>query len=68
MIWLAVVVAVFVGVTVAASMWWGLLAAGIALTVSEVVERSARNKRRAAAGQPKASLRDLLPARRKSAD
>lgn len=68
LMWLGVVIAVGVVVTMAANIWWGLLAAGIVLTVSEVVERSARNKRRAAAGQPKASLRDLLPSRRKSAD
>lgn len=65
LMWFGAVVTVGGVVTIIANIWWGLVAAGLVLVASEVVERTARNKRRAAAGQPKASLRDLRPTRRK---
>jgi hypothetical protein len=52
MVWLAVIVAVGLIGWLASGLVVGLVAAGITLVVSEVVERSARARRRAAQSSP----------------
>ena len=65
MIWLAIIIVVGVVVGVVAGIGWGFLAAGITLLVSEVVERTARARRRAAgAAAPK--MRDVIESRREA--
>lgn len=64
--WLVAIVAVGVGVTLVAGVVWGLIAAGVVLVVSELVERAVRRKRRAARGASGApSLGDAINSRRK---
>ncbi|MAT04098.1 MAG: hypothetical protein CL424_03525 [Acidimicrobiaceae bacterium] len=50
-VWLVAIVVVGVFVGIVAGWLWGLLAAAIVLVVSEVVERSARRRRRADRGE-----------------
>jgi uncharacterized protein involved in cysteine biosynthesis len=52
MVWLAVIVAVGLIGWLAFGLVAGLIAAGITLVVSEVVERAARARRRAAQSSP----------------
>ena len=48
MVWLVVIIAVGLVVWRAAGIVFGLIAAGVTLAISEVIERRARAKRRAA--------------------
>lgn len=48
LVWLAVIIAVGVVVYLAAGIVFGLIAAGVTLAISEIVERRARAKRRTA--------------------
>jgi hypothetical protein len=49
--WLVVVVVVAVVGSITLGIGWGLLAGVVVLVISEVVERSARRRRRAARGE-----------------
>ncbi len=61
LIWLGVILVVGGVVWVTAGVLWGLLAAGVTLFVSEVVERTARKRRAEAAGaDPIQPLRDMF--------
>ena len=51
-VWLVIIVAVGVAVWVTAGVLWGLLAAGVVLAGSEVVERIARARRRRTRTEP----------------
>ena len=48
LVWLAAIVVVLVVVWLVVSFWWGVIAGLAVLVVSEVYERIARAKRRAA--------------------
>ena len=65
MIWLAAVVVVGVVVFVIAGVVWGLIAAGATLLASEVVERTRRQRLRAARGAEGSALRDAIGSRRR---
>ena len=65
MIWLVAVVIVGVVVALAANVVWGLIAAGATLLASEVVERTRRQRLRAARGAEGSALRDAIGSRRK---
>ncbi len=65
MIWLVAVVVVGVVVALAANVVWGLIAAGATLLASEVVERTRRQRLRAARGAEGSALRDAIGSRRK---
>jgi hypothetical protein len=65
-VWLVIVAAVGVVVGITVGPWWGVLAAVVTLAASELVERSARTKRNAAAGRDNTSpLSSMLASRRK---
>lgn len=64
--WLVAVVAVGIGVGIAAGWVWGVLAALATLMVSELVERSRRRRLRAAQGVESAqSVTDAIGSRRR---
>lgn len=64
--WLVAIIAIGVVVALIANVVWGLIAAAVVLVVSELVERSARRKRRAARGVTGgSSLGDAIESRRK---
>jgi MFS superfamily sulfate permease-like transporter len=64
--WLVAVVVVGVVGSIALGIGWGLLAAAVVLVVSELVERSARRRRRAARGETDpVSLRDAVTHRKR---
>lgn len=65
MIWLAAVVVVGVVVTLVAGIIWGLIAAGVTLVASEVVERTRRRRLRRERGAEGSALRDAIGSRRK---
>ena len=65
MIWLVAVVVVAVVVAIATNVVWGLIAAGATLLASEVVERTRRQRLRAARGAEGSALRDAIGSRRK---
>lgn len=65
MIWLVAVVVVGVVVAIATNVVWGLIAAGATLLASEVVERTRRQRLRAARGAEGSALRDAIGSRRK---
>ena len=63
--WLAVVIVAGVAVWIMVGILWGLLAAGVTLVASELIERTRRRRRRAARGETDApKLSDALKARR----
>lgn len=64
MTWLAVIIGVGVAVWLATSIVWGLIAAGVVLVVSEVVERTARIRRRGAKSAG-TGVRDVIADRRR---
>jgi hypothetical protein len=64
MIWLGAVVVVGVVVTLIANVVWGLIAAGVTLVASEVVERTRRRRLRSARGAEGSALRDAIGSRR----
>jgi hypothetical protein len=64
--WLIVVVGVGVLVGINAGVLWGIFAAAVALTCSEMIERARRKRRRAARGVTGSpSLSDAVNTRRK---
>lgn len=64
--WLAAIVVIGGIVWIAANFVWGLVAAIVTLVVSEVVQRTARQRRRAARGQASGTeLKDVVNARRR---
>lgn len=66
LVWLAAVVTAGVVVGIAAGWVWGLVAGAVVLGVSEVVQRTARRKRQAAAGvEIPSPLRRALTNRRR---
>lgn len=64
--WLVAVVAVGVGVWIAAGPLWGIVAAVVVLITSELFERKRRRRLRAARGvTEKPSLKDAVATRRR---
>jgi hypothetical protein len=64
--WLVVVVVVAVVGSITLGIGWGLLAGVVVLVISEVVERSARRRRRAARGETEpVSLRSAFAHRKR---
>ena len=64
--WLIVIVAVGIVVWVSSGILWGLLASAVTLIGSELIERAARKRRRAARGVTwSPSLSDAVKARRR---
>ena len=64
--WLVVVVVVGVVGSIVLGIGWGLLAAAVTLVISEVVERSARRRRRIARGETDpVSVRDAVTYRKR---
>jgi hypothetical protein len=64
-VWLVAIAVVGAVAWIAVAWWLGLVAAGVTLVVSEVVERAARKRRRAASGDDSTpSIRDAFGNRR----
>ena len=64
-VWLVAIVVVGAVGWIAVAWWLGLVAAGVTLVVSEVVERAARKRRRAERGDDSTpSIRDAFGNRR----